>query len=186
MVNPTPTADSGKKAQTGILILAIALILLLLFGTQRQPVAQGFVTTTAGSSAETGLIDTAGQRSPSIEIITQLQYTQRVLFKAELLDSNDNVIAQTNQALDSRYDSSTERLNIENWPNPERIKVRLTVSEQSITSQPPAGVSADTIPVIFEVNVYRQWLRGSFLLPGFLACLALWFIVGRARQKANS
>lgn len=186
MANTTSATAPGKKAQIGILLLAITLVLLLLFGTQRQLVAQGFLSATAGNVAETDFIDIAGQHSPTIEVVTQLQYTQRVLFKAEVLDGRENVITQLSQDLDSRRSGNTRRLDIENWPNPERIKVKLTVSEQSITAQPPAGISASDIPVVFEVNVYRQWFNGRFLWPGLLACCVLLFVVNLARQKAVS
>ncbi|MGD1897914.1 MAG: hypothetical protein ACFB16_13280, partial [Phormidesmis sp.] len=145
-----------------------------------------FVSATAGSTVETELIDLTGQHSPSVEIITQLQYTQQALFKAELLGGNGDLISEASQDFDSRASESKRQLKLTNWPDPESIKVRLTVASQAITANPPEGLSADQVPVIFEVNVYRQWLSRSYLWPGFFACIGLWIIVSLARRRANT
>ena len=186
MANTTLTADPGQKAQKGILIAGIALLILILFGSGRQLISQEFASTTAGNTVETELIDLRGQPSPSIEIINQLQYTQQALFKAELLTENGDIISEASQDFNSNRSESSKRLKIPNWPNPDRVKVRLRVASQSITGAPPSGVTATEIPVIFEVNAYSRRLNASFLWPGFWACVGLWIIVKMARNKANS
>ncbi|MEL6553289.1 MAG: hypothetical protein AAFQ63_07500 [Cyanobacteria bacterium J06621_11] len=186
MANTTPTADPGQKAQKGILISGILLLILIFFGSGRQLISQGFASTTAGNTVETQLIDLKGRPSPSIEIVNQLQYTQQALFKAELLTENGDVISQASQDFNSNRSESSKRLNISDWPDPQKVKVRLSVASQSISSAPPAGVTATEIPVIFEVNAYSQRFNSGFLWPGFWACVGLWIIVKMARNKANS
>ena len=186
MENNIGIPNSAQQAQTGIFIAGLVLLLLLLLGGQRQPIAQGFVSTTAGSSAETQLFDVAGQHSPSVEVITQLQYTQQAVFNAELIDGSGLVISRVSQSFDSSSDTSAKKLSLDNWPNPSRIKVKLTVASQAVTADLPAGVAAADIPVVFEVNVYRQWLNRSYLWPGLISCIGLGLVVNMAKKKANS
>ena len=187
MSNMSPLSmESAKKANLTILIIGALLLFLLMFGAQRRRVSQQFVSTTAGNSVETPLINIANQHSPSVEVLAQLQYTQQALFKAELLTENGDVISQASQDFNSNRSESSKRLKIPNWPNPDRVKVRLRVASQSITGAPPSGVTATEIPVIFEVNAYSRRLNASFLWPGFWACVGLWIIVKMARNKANS
>ncbi|MEL6814782.1 MAG: hypothetical protein AAFP03_08205 [Cyanobacteria bacterium J06598_3] len=184
MANTAP--DSAKQAQTGILISGIILLFLLIFGSSKQLVAQQFGSAAAGSTVETEAINIAGQHSPSVEVVAQLQYTQQALFKAELLSGSGETISEASQDFNSRSSETKKELKIDNWPNPESIKVKLTVASQSITAAPPEGITAAQVPVIFEVNVYRRWLSRSFLWPGLFACIGLWFIVNKARQKENT
>ena len=178
--------ESAKKANLTILIIGALLLFLLMFGAQRRRVSQQFVSTTAGNSVETPLINIANQHSPSVEVIAQLQYTQQALFKTEIITGNGDIIRDVSQDLNSRRDESTKRLPIADWPNTDAIKVKLTVASQSITAAPPTGITADQVPVIFEVNVYRQWLNRAYLWPAFFACISLWFIVKNAIAKATS
>lgn len=178
--------DPSQKAQTGILVAGIILLVLILFGSGRQLISQGFASTTQGNTVETQLIDLRGKRSPSIEVIAQLQYTQQALFKAELLTESGNLISQASQDFNSNRSEAQKRLDISNWPNPEKVKVRISVANQSISTTPPQGINAADIPVIFEINAYSRWLNSSYLWPGFFACVGLWIIVKMARNKANS
>ncbi len=186
MENTASHRNPARNAQAGIVITGLALLLLLTFGAQRQLIAQGFVSATAGNSVETQLFDLTGQRSPSVEVITQLQYTQQALFKTELLDAAGQVISQVSQDFDSRNATSAKKLSIDSWPNPDQIKVRLSVASQSVTAALPTGTAAADVPVIFEVNVYRRWLNRSYLWPGLVACIGLWIIVNMAKKKSNA
>jgi len=181
-----PAADPAQQAQKGILIVGILLLLLLLFGGKRQLIAQQFVSASAGNTTETELIDVAGRHSPSVEVVTQLQYTQEALFKAEVIDDSDQVISEISQDLSSNNSESKKQLKIADWPDPRQIKVKLTVASQSIAAAPPEGITAAEVPVIFEINVYRQRLNPAFLWPGLFACIGLSIIVGMARRKANA
>jgi len=186
MENTSFRQSSARNAQVGIIITSLVLILLLLFGAQRQLIAQGFVSTTAGNSVETQLFNLAGQPSPSVEVITQLQYTQQALFKTELLDGAGQVISQVSQDFDSRSTTSAKKLSINSWPDPDQVKVRLSVASQSVTAALPTGTAAADVPVIFEVNVYRQRLNRSYLWPGLFACIGLWIMVNMAEKKSNT
>ncbi len=186
MANLSRAADPAQQAQKGILIVSLVLLMLLLFGSGRQLLSQQFLSTPAGSFIETEPINITVQQTISVEVITQLQYTQEALFKAEVLDSGDQVISEISQDLSSRNSESTKQLKIADWPNPDEIKVKLTVASQSISANPPEGITAAEVPVIFEVNVYRQRLNLAFLRPGLFACLGLLAIVSIARRKDNA
>lgn len=185
MENTASSLNSARNAQIGIVVTGLVLLFLLMFGAQRRLIAQGYVSTTTGNSIETQLFDIANQHSPSVEVTTQLQYTQRALFKAEVLDSANRVISQLSQDFDSRNSAKTQKLDIKSWPNPDQIKVRLSVASQSMSAELPAGTTAAAVPVIFQVNIYRQWLNSRYLWPGLIACIGLWAIVNMAKRKAN-
>lgn len=186
MAHVSPAIASAQQAKKGIFFAGIFLIVMMIFGSQRQLVAQHYLSVLAGNTTETTLIDVASQHSPTIEIVTQLQYTQQALYKAEVLTGDGNLITEASQDVNSRNDSTPKRVDIPQWPNPSNIKVKLTVASQTITATPPAGVTADQIPVIFEVNIYRQWLNRRFLWPALVACIGLWVIVSLAEHKAAS
>ncbi len=186
MAHTSPTTDPAQQARKGVLLVGIVLLVMLIFGAKRQLIAQQFVSTSAGNFAETELIDIAGHHSPSVEVVAQLQYTQEALFKAEILDSSGDTISQVSQELSSNREESQRQLKIADWPNPDQIKVKLTVASQSISAAPPEGITATEVPVIFEVNIYRQWLNRAFLWPGLFACLGLLIIISMARNKASS
>ncbi|MEL7352071.1 MAG: hypothetical protein AAF171_05680 [Cyanobacteria bacterium P01_A01_bin.116] len=186
MANASPAIASAKQAKKGITIAGIFLIVMMIFGAQRQLIATQFLNAPAGSSAETVLIDVAGKHSPTVDVITQLQYTQRALYKAEVIAEGGTLITEVSQDVTSRNDASRKQVDITDWPNPDKIKVRLTVANQNITATPPAGVTAAQVPVIFEVNIYHQWLNRRFLWPALFACIGLWIIVTLAERRERT
>lgn len=186
MENAAPTNAAAKQAQTGTLVAAIFLLMMLMFGARRQLVNQQYVSTSAGNAVETELVDISGARSPSVSVITQLQYSQQALVKAEVLSDRGDVLREVSQDFSTRTSTSSKKLDIPNWPDPNGVKVRLSVASQSITAAPPAGITAAQVPVIFEVNVYRRWFNRKFLWPGFWACLGLHIIVRLANKKAKT
>ena len=183
MANASPANASAQLAKKGILFAGLFLIIMMIFGGHRQIVATQFLSTAAGATAETELIDVAGKSSPTVEVVTQLQYTQSALYKAEVLTDDGTRITEASRDVDTIRDSSSKRIDIAKWPNPKKIKVRLTVASQNITAAPPEGITAAQVPVIFEVNVYSQWLNRKFLWPALIACIGLWTIVNLAEKK---
>ncbi|MEO1634552.1 MAG: hypothetical protein AAFS04_05665 [Cyanobacteria bacterium J06631_9] len=186
MENAAPTNAAAKQAQTGTLVATIFLLTMLIFGARRELVNQQYISTPAGTAVETELVDISKSHSPSVSVITQLQYSQQALVKAEVLSDRGDVLREVSQDFNTRTSGGSKRLNIPNWPDPNGIKVRLSVASQSITAAPPEGITAAQVPVVFEVNVYRQWFNRKFLWPGFWACLGLHIIVRLANKKAKS
>ena len=183
MAQATETATEAAKAKKGIAFASLFLILVMIFGAGRSVTAKQYLSATAGTTVETELIDVAKHHSPSIDVVTQLQYTQQALYKAELVTDDGTLIKESSQDVGGGRSSATKRLAIPNWPDPKSIKVRLTVASQSITATPPQGTTADQIPVIFEVKVYRQWFNRQYLWPALWACLGLWIIAHLAAKK---
>ena len=156
---------------------------MLIFGAQRQLISQQFLSTTAGGSVETELIDISNQHSPSVEVIAQMQYTQQTLFKTEIVSGSGDTIGNLSKDFNSLSEESTQKVSLPDLPSSESIKVKLSVASQSITATPPAGITPAQVPVIFEINVYRQWLNRAYLWPAFFACIGLWVIVDQARRQ---
>lgn len=162
------------------------MVLVLMFGPQRKIVKQQYLSATAGSVVETELFDVAQLSSPSVEIVTQLQYTQRTLFKAEVLTDSGTVLSTVSQDFSSRQSESSKKLSIPNWPDPQAIKVKLSVASQNITAAPPQGITAAEVPVIFQINLYRQWLNRAYLWPALWGCIGLLIIVTLADKKSQT
>ncbi|MEO1619528.1 MAG: hypothetical protein AAFU53_00690 [Cyanobacteria bacterium J06632_3] len=160
------------------------MLVVIIFGPQRRLVEQQYVSAPAGGIVETEPFQVKNLHSPSVEIVTQLQYTQQALFKAEVLSDQGNVISTVNQSFDSRRSESSKKLPINDWPSTDTVKVKLAVASQSITATPPDGITADQVPVIFEVNLYNQLLNRAYLWPAFFGCIGLFIIVKLAHGKA--
>lgn len=192
MANARPSKKSFNQANTAFnqakkvtLYSALLLLFILLFFGGRQPVRQEYVSATAGTTVETELIDTSELPNASVGILTQLQYTQRALFKAEVLSAEGDVITQISQDFSSGTSQPERKVDVSDWPDTRGIKVRLTVASQSITAAPPEGITAAQVPVIFEVNFYRQQFNQQFLWPGFLACVGLHVLVRIAHHRTK-
>ena len=179
-------SESARRAKQGILIAGIFVLLVMIFGAGRQVVARQYLMATAGNSAQTELVEVAKNRSSTFEVVTQLQYTQRALYKAEVLTDSGEVLGEVSQDVTSRNNSSFREVAIANWPDPKAVRVRLTVASQSITAAPPAGARPEDAPVIFEVNFYKRWLHRSYLWPALLACIVLWLVVDRASKREDT
>ena len=182
----TPAIESAKTAKIGIFFAGLLVLLVIMFGTQRQLVAQGFLSATAGNTAETELIDISGRRNLSVEVVAQLQYTQQTLFQTKVISSQGEEISTLSQDFNSLSSESTKRVNIPDWSDTNSIKVQLSVASQRITAAPPAGQDPTQAPVIFEVNIYSRPLNGNTLWPAFFACIGLWIIAHLASQRAES
>ncbi|MGC1306502.1 MAG: hypothetical protein WA885_04675 [Phormidesmis sp.] len=186
MTNTFPPSDPAKTTRKGILLAGLLVLLVMIFGAKRQLIAQQYLSATAGTTVETELIDISGKHSPSIEVVTQLQYTQQALFKAEVVSGKGDSIQTVSQDVNSRNDESTKRVDIPNWPDAKAIKVKLSVASQSITAAPPAGADPAQAPVIFEVNVYSQWFNRRYLWPALFACIGLLAIANLAAIKTTN
>jgi hypothetical protein len=130
------------------------------------------------------MMSIADKRSPSVEVVTHLQYSQQALFKAELLGDSGETISEISQALDSRDRKFAKRLAIDHWPNPKAVRARLSVASQIITAAPPSGADPTLAPVVFEVTIYSQWFNRRYLWPALVACIGLWAIATLAEARA--
>lgn len=183
MAKTPPSDQAAKTAKLGIFLAGALVLLTLLFGTQRQLVAQKYLSATTGNTVETELIDISGRPSPSVEVVAQLQYTQQALFQTEVVNGNGESISRLSQDFNSLNSESSKRVEVPDWPASDAIKVKLSVASQQITATPPAGQDPAQAPVIFEVNVYSHRLSARYLWPAFFACVGLWIIATLASKR---
>lgn len=185
MTNSPSSPEFASTAKKGIFFAGLLVLLVIMFGTQRQLVAQEFLSATTGNTVETELIDISGQSNPSVEVVAQLQYTQQALFQTKIIDGSGADISSLSQDLNSLNEESTKRVDIPDWSDTDSVKVQLSVANQQIIAEPPEGQDPTQAPVIFEVNVYSQRLSATPLWPAFFACIGLWIIANLASRRAD-